>query len=53
MTRANRAPSARWLGPGLIMAASGIGASDIITATVGGAKYGVTLLWALALGAFF
>ena len=35
------------------MAASGIGASDIITATVGGAKYGVTLLWALALGAFF
>ena len=41
------------LGPGLIMAASGIGASDIISATVGGAKYGVTLLWALALGAFF
>jgi Mn2+/Fe2+ NRAMP family transporter len=35
------------------MAASGIGASDIITATVGGAKYGVTLLWALVLGAFF
>lgn len=35
------------------MAASGIGASDIITATVGGATYGVTLLWALALGAFF
>ncbi len=34
------------------MAASGIGASDIISATVGGAKYGVTLLWALALGAF-
>lgn len=53
MTRANPARSPRWLGPGLIMAASGIGASDIITATVGGAKYGVTLLWALALGAFF
>lgn len=35
------------------MAASGIGASDIISATVGGATYGVTLLWALALGAFF
>ncbi len=45
--------SARWIGPGLIMAASGIGASDIISATVGGATYGVTLLWALALGAFF
>lgn len=35
------------------MAANGIGASDIISATVGGATYGVTLLWALALGAFF
>jgi Mn2+/Fe2+ NRAMP family transporter len=35
------------------MAASGIGASDIISATVGGATYGLTLLWALVLGAFF
>lgn len=35
------------------MAASGIGVSDIISATVGGATYGVTLLWALGLGAFF
>ena len=49
-TRAGRQP---WLGPGLIMAASGIGASDIISATVGGAMYGRTLLWALVLGAFF
>jgi Mn2+/Fe2+ NRAMP family transporter len=43
----------RWFGPGLIMAATGIGASDIITATVCGATHGVVLLWALALGAFF
>lgn len=35
------------------MAASGIGASDIITATLGGANHGLTLLWALVLGAFF
>ena len=41
-----------WLGPGLIMAASGIGASDVITATMGGATYGVQLLWAVLLGAF-
>ena len=40
-------------GPGLIMAVSGIGASDIISATVGGATYGTSLLWALTLGAFF
>ena len=44
---------AAWFGPGLLMAASGIGASDIITATVGGATYGTALLWALVLGAFF
>jgi Mn2+/Fe2+ NRAMP family transporter len=42
-----------WLGPGVIMAASGIGASDIVAATVGGATYGLALLWALLLGAFF
>lgn len=41
-----------WIGAGLIMAASGIGASDIIIATVGGATHGTRLLWALALGAF-
>lgn len=40
-----------WLGPGVIMAASGIGASDIIAATVAGASCGLPLLWALALAA--
>ena len=44
-------PGFRWFGPGIIMATSGIGASDIITATVGGATHGLTLLWALVLGA--
>jgi Mn2+/Fe2+ NRAMP family transporter len=48
-----RTPRAALFGPGLIMAVSGIGASDIISATVGGATYGTTLLWALVLGAFF
>jgi Mn2+/Fe2+ NRAMP family transporter len=42
-----------WLGPGVIMAASGIGASDVLTATIGGATYGVQLLWAVVVGAFF
>ena len=46
-------PVFRWFGPGIVMATSGIGASDIITATVGGATHGLTLLWALVLGAFF
>ncbi len=34
------------------MAVSGIGASDVIAATVGGATYGTSLLWALVLGTF-
>jgi len=42
-----------WAGPGLIMAASGIGASDIVSATVGGATHGFALLWALLVGTFF
>jgi len=40
-------------GPGLIVAAAGIGSGDVVSATVGGAKYGVILLWGVALGAFF
>jgi Mn2+/Fe2+ NRAMP family transporter len=46
-------PKVALFGPGLIMAVSGIGASDLISATVGGATYGTALLWALLLGAFF
>jgi len=48
-----RRKSFGWAGPGLIMAASGIGASDIVSATVGGAAHGFTLLWALLIGTFF
>ena len=40
-------------GPGLIVAASGIGSGDVVSATVGGARYGIVLLWAIAIGAFF
>ena len=40
-------------GPGLIVAATGIGSGDIVSATVGGGRYGLLLLWAIALGAFF
>src|SRR5687767_8312282 len=41
------------VGPGLIVAATGIGSGDVVSATVGGASYGVVLLWAIAIGAFF
>lgn len=43
----------RLAGPGLIVAATGIGAGDVVSATVGGARYGETLLWAIVVGAFF
>lgn len=36
----------RILGPGLIVAAAGIGAGDVVTATVTGAQYGTQLAWA-------
>ncbi len=35
------------LGPGLVVAAAGIGAGDVITATVTGARFGTALAWAL------
>jgi Mn2+/Fe2+ NRAMP family transporter len=41
------------IGPGLIVAATGIGAGDVVSATVAGANYGNLLLWAVVLGAFF
>ena len=40
----------RDLGPGLILAATGIGVGDMVAATVAGAEYGMTLSWALLAG---
>ncbi len=41
------------IGPGLIVAATGVGAGDVVSGTVGGGNYGLVLLWAVAFGAFF
>ena len=41
----------RTLGPGLILAAAGIGAGDVVVASVTGIKFGPTLLWAIAVTA--
>ena len=41
----------RDLGPGIVIAATGLGAGDLIAASVAGAKYGVTIVWAALLGA--
>lgn len=39
------------IGPGLLVAAAGIGAGDIVSATMAGAAHGVSLLWVVALAA--
>lgn len=41
------------LGPGLLIAATGVGAGDLATASLAGSKLGMAVLWAVALGAFF
>ena len=40
------------LGPGLLLAATGIGGGDLTTATFVGGMLGTSVLWAVALGAF-
>lgn len=39
------------LGPGLLVAATGVGAGDLLTAALGGSALGGSLLWAVAWGA--
>lgn len=43
-------PTLRDLGPGLLLAATGIGAGDMVGSAIAGAEYGLTLVWALAAG---
>ena len=40
----------RIIGPGLIVAATGIGAGDLVATLVAGSRYGYTLLWAAVIG---
>lgn len=39
------------IGPGLVIAATGLGAGDLVTASVAGATLGATLVWAVIVGA--
>jgi len=40
----------RLLGPGLVVAATGVGASDMVATLVAGTRYGYGLLWAIIAG---
>jgi Mn2+/Fe2+ NRAMP family transporter len=39
------------VGPGLVVAATGVGAADLVATLVAGSRYGYTLLWAAVVGA--
>ncbi|MET0998709.1 MAG: Nramp family divalent metal transporter, partial [Marmoricola sp.] len=43
-------PRWRLIGPGLVVAATGVGAADLVATLVAGSKYGYALLWAAVLG---
>ena len=49
---APRTRASRWrqVGPGLLAAATGVGAGDLVATLVAGARYGTALLWAAVLG---
>ena len=42
----------RWqlIGPGLVVAATGVGAADLVATLIAGASYGYALLWAVVVG---
>ncbi|MEG9226626.1 hypothetical protein [Aeromicrobium sp. Sec7.5] len=46
---------ARWrlIGPGLVVAGTGVGAGDLVATLTAGAKFGYALLWAVVLGTLF
>jgi len=41
------------IGPGLLLAATGVGAGDLATGSLVGGILGVAVLWAVIVGAFF
>ncbi|HEY3395906.1 MAG TPA: Nramp family divalent metal transporter [Lacipirellulaceae bacterium] len=43
----------RVIGPGLIVAATGVGAGDLAAASMAGSHLGLAVLWAVVVGAFF
>lgn len=44
-------PSLRRIGPGLLIAATGVGAGDMVASLAAGSRFGTALMWAIILGA--
>lgn len=40
----------RYIGPGIVVAATGVGAGDLVATLIAGSKFGYTLLWAAVIG---
>lgn len=49
-TTGERTEKWRLIGPGLIVAATGVGAADLVATLIAGQKYGYALLWCVVLG---
>lgn len=47
-----QAPAARWslIGPGIVVAATGVGAGDLVATLIAGSRFGYALLWAAVAG---
>ncbi|MCX4545677.1 Nramp family divalent metal transporter [Streptomyces sp. NBC_01565] len=43
-------PGWRHIGPGIVVAATGVGAGDLVATLIAGGKFGYTLLWAAVIG---
>lgn len=49
-TEPDASPGWRLIGPGLVVAATGVGAADLVATLIAGSKYGYALLWTVVLG---
>lgn len=50
----NESAASRWryIGPGIVAAATGVGAGDLVATLAAGSRFGYVLLWAVVLGVF-
>ncbi|KOU73609.1 iron transporter [Streptomyces sp. MMG1533] len=49
-TPAPRKSSWKYIGPGIVVAATGVGAGDLVATLIAGSNFGYTLLWAAVIG---
>ena len=51
-TTPEQVPAARWklVGPGLVVAATGVGGADLVATLIAGQKFGYALLWCVVVG---